>query len=372
MDLKKIFLKEACPTKIGGQAVMEGVMMRSPTRLAVAIRLTNGKIQLKTKPLPPKSKAANFPIIRGIYAFINSLVEGTKILMYSAEVLEASEQNNSVCNTSSEKDGCEEKISSHNEKVAENGSLDQENCVERGSAEQEKLRSEKPKVSKIERWIEKKYGEKALWTFMIYSSVVIAILFSVGLFILLPTFAVSLFTESITSVFLLNLLEGMVRITLFVLYILAISRMEDIKKVFEYHGAEHKTIHCYENGLELTPENAQTFYTLHPRCGTSFLMFVMIISLILFSLFGWPNIWIRILSRVILIPLVAGLSYELLKIAGNGNNFIVKILSFPGLYLQKLTTREPNKEQLEVAIAAMSAVLVDEKEPYYEGLYNKV
>ncbi len=335
MDFKKIFLKEACPTKIGGQAVMEGVMMRSPTLLAVAIRLETGRIKIKTKPLPPKSKISKVPIIRGIFAFVNSMVEGTKILMYSAQVLEESEK-----------------------KEAERKVIDNQNSADSILIEN-KGKKEKLKEPKFEKWLEKNFGEKAVWTFMIYTSVILAIIVTVGLFILFPTFIVSLFSNTISSTFLLNLIEGCVRITLFVLYVLAISRMEDIKKVFEYHGAEHKTIHCYENGLELTPENAQTFYTLHPRCGTSFLMFVMIISLILFSLFGWPNLWLRVLSRIILIPFVAGLSYELLKLAGNGDNFVVKILSIPGLYLQKLTTREPSKEQLEVAIAAMKAVMIE-------------
>ena len=147
-----------------------------------------------------------------------------------------------------------------------------------------------------------------------------------------------------------------------------IARMKDIQRVFEYHGAEHKTIHCFENNLELTPANAQTFYTLHPRCGTSFLMFVMVISLILFSLLGWPSLIWRIASRLLLIPVVAGLSYELLKWAGRSDNIVVRVLSLPGLYLQKLTTRPPDDSQLEIAIVSLKAVLVDEETPYVEGI----
>lgn len=138
--------------------------------------------------------------------------------------------------------------------------------------------------------------------------------------------------------------------------------------MFQYHGAEHKTIHCFENGVELTPENAQQFYTLHPRCGTSFLMFVMVIAVLVHALMGWPNVWLRIISRILVLPLIAGLSYELLKWAGRSDNVIVKTLSLPGIYLQKLTTKEPTNEQLEVAIAAMKAVLPENETPYFEGI----
>ena len=143
--------------------------------------------------------------------------------------------------------------------------------------------------------------------------------------------------------------------------------MSDIRRVFQFHGAEHKCIHCFENGLELTPANCQQFYTLHPRCGTSFMMFVMVISLVLFSLLGWPNLVMRIVSRLLLIPVVAGLSYELLRWAGRSDGIVVKVLSLPGLYLQKLTTCEPDDEHLEVAIAAMKAVMVSEDTPTFTG-----
>jgi uncharacterized protein YqhQ len=161
----------------------------------------------------------------------------------------------------------------------------------------------------------------------------------------------------------LNLAEGVLRIVLFIIYVALISKMEDIRNVFRYHGAEHKCIHCFENGLELTPANCQQFYTLHPRCGTSFLMFVFIIAFILHFLMGWPNLFLRIVSRLLLLPVIAGLSYELLKWAGRSDSKVVKILSMPGLYLQKITTKEPDREQLEVAIAAINAVLAEtEKE----------
>ena len=205
---------------------------------------------------------------------------------------------------------------------------------------------------------------------MIALSVIIALVFSIGIFILLPTAVIGWLKPFIGNAIVLNLIEGILRIIMFIVYIVLIARMEDIQRVFQYHGAEHKTIHCFENDLELTPANAQQFYTLHPRCGTSFLMFVMVISLILFSLLGWPSLLWRILSRLLLIPVVAGLSYELLKWAGRSDNWLVKLLSIPGLYLQKLTTRNPDDSQLEIAITSLKAVLVDPDTEYIEGIVD--
>ena len=194
---------------------------------------------------------------------------------------------------------------------------------------------------------------------MLYSSVVIALAFSIGVFIILPTGVVNLLKLVTDSVFWLNFAEGFVRIALFVLYAWGISFMKEIKTVFQYHGAEHKTIHCYEMGLDLTVENCRQFPTLHPRCGTSFLMFVFIIAFVLHFVMGWPNLWLRIITRILLLPVIAGLSYELLKWAGRSDNIIVKVLSLPGLYLQKITTKEPDDSQLEVAISSINAVLAE-------------
>jgi uncharacterized protein YqhQ len=224
---------------------------------------------------------------------------------------------------------------------------------------------------KLTIWLENKFGEKGAWNAMLWFSVALAIVFTVGIFIIAPTWVVNFFGGFVKSEVGLNLIEGVFRIALFVLYVALISRMQDIRRVFQYHGAEHKCIHCYENKIELTPENCQSFYTLHPRCGTSFLMFVMVISLIMFSLLGWPDLLIRITSRLLLIPFIAGLSYELLRWAGKSDTWLVKILSLPGIYLQKLTTREPDEKQLEVAIAAMKAAMADKDEPCYEGLCDK-
>jgi uncharacterized protein YqhQ len=191
--------------------------------------------------------------------------------------------------------------------------------------------------------------------------------FTIGVFIIAPTWIVDFFGIWVKNKIALNLIEGVFRILLFVLYTLLISRMKDIKTVFQFHGAEHQCIHCYEGGKELTPENCEDYETLHPRCGTSFLMFVMVIALLLFSLLGWPNLIIRITSRLVLVPVIAGLSYELLRWAGSADNRVVKILSVPGLLLQRITTLKPDRAQLAVAIAAMKAVLVPAETPEIDG-----
>lgn len=331
MDMSKIFLKDACPTPVGGQAILEGVMMRGMERTAIAVRIPDGRIHIKTRKNGNTSKWMKVPIVRGVFSFITSLVEGTKTLTYSADVLEYYDRK----------------------------------------LKDDKTDAESEKMGKIESLLSEKLGSQKLWSLMLAASVIFALVFSVGIFVLLPTAAVGWIKAYVSSPILLNLTEGILRIVMFLLYLSAISKMEDIKRVFQYHGAEHKTIHCFENNLELTPENAQTFYTLHPRCGTSFLMFVMIISLILFSLLGWPNLLWRLVSRIILIPVVAGTSYELLKWAGRSDNIVVRILSLPGLYLQKITTNEPDEKQLEVAIASLKAVMVDPETPCIEGIIDE-
>ena len=325
MDLSKIFIKNASPTKIGGQAVLDGIMMKGEHRTAVVVRFPDNTMHIKTEMLPEKKAWTKLPMIRGVFMFASALVTGTKTLMYSAEVIE-----------SYEGEGAE---------VYED--------------------------DKFTLFLEKKFGEKGAWNVMLYSAVVIALLVTVGVFIIAPTWVVNLCKYFTTNEIALNLIEGVFRIALFVLYVVLISKMKDIQKVFQFHGAEHMCIHCYENNLDLTPENCDKFYTLHPRCGTSFLMFVMVISLIMFSLLGWPDLFWRITSRLLLIPVIAGLSYELLRWAGRSDSLPVRILSLPGLYLQKLTTRRPDENQLEVAIAAMKAVMVDKEESCYEGLCDK-
>lgn len=321
MDYSKIFLKEAVPTSIGGQAIMEGVMMRSEEWTAIALRLPGDEIYLKREKNPPKSKLTKIPFVRGIISFFNSFIIGMKTLMDSTDVLE-------------------------------------------------QFMPEEEKDSKPG-FIERHLGERAAWNMAMTFSVIFALVVSVAVFVILPTWSGDFLAKYIGNSFALNLIEGLIRIVLFVLYILAISGMEDIKRLFQYHGAEHKSIHTFENGLELIPENAHQFETLHPRCGTSFIMFVFIISLLLFSFLGWPNLAWRIFSRLALLPVIAGISYELLKWAGRSDNIIVKVLSTPGLLLQKLTTKEPDDKQLEIAIVSLKAVLAAGSEPEMEAIVDK-
>jgi len=217
------------------------------------------------------------------------------------------------------------------------------------------------KKGKFELWIEKKFGEKAN-DILVYFSVFVAMAVGMLIFIITPTLLIHFLKTQTNNPVILNISEGILRIFIFIAYILLISRMKDIKRVFQYHGAEHKTIHCYESGLPLTVENARQFTTLHPRCGTSFLVIVMVISMILFSVIGWPSPVVRILSRFILMPVVAGISYEIIKWAGKSKSEFVRFMSYPGLLMQKLTTNEPDDQQLEVAIEALKNVLVEDEE----------
>ncbi len=293
-------------TSIGGQAVIEGVMMKGPESIAIAVRKPDGEIVLKKENLKSSRKTiSKIPIIRGMFAFIDAMVIGVKALGFSAEFIEDEESN------------------------------------------------EVKKPSKWNNFLDKN---------MIAISIVFSIFFSIGLFILLPTFAVSFVGNISNNPLVMNLIEGLIRVAIFVGYIAAISKMKDIKRVFEYHGAEHKTIFCYENGEELTAENARKFKRLHPRCGTSFLFLVMIVSILLFSFFRWPNLLARLIIRIALMPIVAGISYEIIKWAGRSNSKLVCAISAPGLWLQKITTQEPDDSQLEVAIEALKNVLVEDRE----------
>ncbi len=319
MDLKKIFLKGACPTKMGGQAVMEGIMMKGETKTALAVRVPTGESNIETTPTKTYGKWMKIPLIRGVIAFVDSLIYGVKTLMNSAEILEEYDD-------------------------------------------------EEYEPSKFEVWLEKKFGEKGVWNFLVYTSVIIALAFTIGVFIILPTGAVAIMKLFTQSVFWLNLVEGLLRIALFIGYVWGISFMPDIRRVFRFHGAEHKTIHAFENLPQdengpdlnaLTVEECRQYPTLHPRCGTSFLMFVFIIAFACHFLLGWPTLWLRIVTRLLLLPVIAGLSYELLRWAGPSDNIVVKIISLPGLWLQKITTKEPDDEMLEVAINAVKAVCDD-------------
>jgi uncharacterized protein YqhQ len=282
---------------VGGQAVMEGVMMRGVSTWAVGVRKPDGEVDVQSFPLvswTKRHRVFRLPVIRGVVALVQSLNIGFKALGMSA-----------------------------------NAQLDEE---------------EEPISG-------------AMW----FGTVLVALVFAVGLFFVVPVGLTSLFKDQLGSAFLFWLVEGIVRTAIFLGYIVLIARVPDLRRVFEFHGAEHKTISCYEAGLPLTPENAQRFSRLHPRCGTSFLLIVMIVAIFVFAPIGLPEWYILLASRILGVPLIAGLSFEVIKWAGkNRRKAWVQKLMWPGLMLQKLTTREPDHEQLAVAIAAMEAVLAVE------------
>ncbi len=332
MDLNRIFMKNATPTKTGGQAIMEGIMMRGANKTAVCIRMPDHALHMKIQNNKEQSKWMKIPIVRGCVSFFAALIQGTRTLMYSADVLEAYD-----------------------------GPIpDDYKGLSTGAGEE-------TTEDKLTLWLEKHFGKEKSWNIMMYFSVVVALVFTIGLFIILPTAVVKLCERFTESAFLLNLIEGIIRIGLFIGYVALIRLMNDIKRVFQFHGAEHKTIHCFENGLELTPENADGFYTLHPRCGTSFLMFVMVLTVLFYACLGWPSLLWRIVSRLLLLPIIAGGSYELLRWAGSSDAWLVKMISLPGILLQKLTTCEPEYEHLEVAIAAIKAAEGEPLPEEYEG-----
>jgi uncharacterized protein YqhQ len=373
MDFNKIFIKDACPTKIGGQAVMEGIMMKGGDRTALCVRMPDERMYMVTEKLKPVGFWHGVPIVRGVIVFIDSLVTGVRSLMKSAELLEAGgawdEDDDAADGESAAENQDSVAVGGDASAVTDGGAAaeNQDSVAAGGDGGPEIVIKE----DRFTRWLERTFGEGATMSFVLIVSVVVAIAFTVGIFIVLPTWVMNFFGGLVENAIALNFIEGGMRIALFVLYVVAISRMKDIQTVFKFHGAEHECIHCYESDMELTPENCQRFETLHPRCGTSFLMFVMVIALLLFSMLGWPDLLPRILSRIVLIPLIAGLSYELLKWAGKSVSPVVKVLSVPGLLLQKLTTMRPDEKQLVVAIAAMKAVLVPADTPLFEGYCDK-
>ncbi|WP_352419516.1 DUF1385 domain-containing protein [Proteiniborus sp.] len=301
-------------TTIGGQALIEGVMMKGPKDIAIAVRKPDNQIELKKEAintLSTRYKFLKWPFIRGVVGLVEAMVIGVQSLMYSAQFYE------------------------------------EEEATEPG---------------KIDKFFEKIFKDKAENVAM-YISVFISMLIAVVVFMLGPTFITNLIKRSIEAPIILNLIEGLIRILMFLVYVVAISKMKDIQRVFQYHGAEHKTIHCYEYEEELTVANVKKYPILHPRCGTSFLFMVMIISILVFSFFGWPNPLKRFLIRIIMLPVIAGISYEVNRIIGRSGSKLAYILSYPGLLIQKIaTTREPDDSMIEVAIEALKGVLVDDKE----------
>lgn len=305
--------------RIGGQAVIEGVMMKNMDRYAVSVRKPNGKIETKVEEcvsFAEKHPLFQLPVFRGMVNFLESVVIGMKTLNYSASFYE-----------------------------------DEEEQTE----------------SRTEQLLEKILGEKAEKIIM-GIVLVFSLAISIGLFMILPYIASEALGKLIRNEYVILFMEGIIRIAIFLGYIVLISRMEDIKRVFMYHGAEHKTINCLEAGVPLTPENVDNFSRLHKRCGTSFIFIVMIISMVFFFFIRVDTIWLRIVLRLLFLPLVAGVSYEFIRLAGSSDHPLVQIFSKPGLALQRLTTKEPDHSMIEVAIASVEGVF-DWRE-YLENLHK--
>lgn len=291
-------------SNIGGQAVLEGIMMKNGAKYAVAVRRPDGEIEVKIdehQGAKKWGKLTKIPFVRGVFNFIDSLVLGMKTITYSASFYE--EEDTSVILTEDE------------------------------AAKQKKKDD-----------------------FIMAVTMVISVVLAMGLFMVLPYFVSNLFKDIVTSRFLRTVLEAFVRIALFVGYILAISRMKDIQRTFMYHGAEHKCINCIEHGMELTLENVKKSSKQHKRCGTSFLFFVVFVSVIVCFFITAEEQWLRVAIRIALLPLIAGISYEIIRLAGSSENPVVELLSKPGLALQNLTTREPEDDMIEVAIRAVEEV----------------
>lgn len=295
-----------CKSKsIGGQALIEGVMMRGPKFIAVAVRKPDGGIQTKVEPIPEVYSKGIFqyPIIRGIGALVSSMSIGIGALTYSADIA--------------------------------------------GYAEED---------SKFDKWIRAKFGENAeniLKVIAIASSFILAI----AVFGVLPTLISALLKNWTDNAIILSAMEGIVKLVIFLSYIFFISKIGDVHRVFEYHGAEHMSIHCLEAGLDLTPDNVKKFSPIHERCGTSFLIYLMILSIAIYSFIPWSSLSNRVLIKILLLPVISGLGYEVLKLNARVNNPFLKFLSKPGLWVQKITTQVPDEAQIQVAIASLKSVL---------------
>ena len=307
------------PSGIGGQAVIEGIMMRNKNKYSIAVRKPDNEIEVvvkESRDLTEKHQWLNFPIIRGIVSFVDSLVTGISTINYSASFYD-------------------------------------------DPAEQEKT-----KIDEVGKNILKDKFESVLMAV----TVILSIFFAIGLFMVLPYLAARLVSKYIISKTLLNFIEGVVRLLIFVIYILLISMMKDIKRTFMYHGAEHKCINCIENGARLTPENVKNSSRYHKRCGTSFLFIVMIISIIVFMFISADTAWLRLVIRLLLVPVIAGISYEFIMFAGKSDSKLANALSVPGMWVQRLTTREPDLDMIAVAIKSVEAVI--DWEAYQDAMHK--
>lgn len=328
---------------IGGQAVMEGIMMKNGDAYALAVRLPDGQIQVEQseyKGIVSGKKILSVPFIRGVFNFIDSMVLGMKTLTRSADIaIEAEKAQTCASDADLQKCGeCEAAVRMQASEKSGNAAKDA-GCRKAGVVAGKKK--------------DEKSGDNGL---LMAGTIVLAVLLAVGLFMVLPVLAASLAKRWITSTLVITLLEGIIRLCIFGVYIVLISKMEDIQRVFMYHGAEHKCINCIEHGLELNVENVRKSSRLHKRCGTSFMLLVMLVSFIVFLFVRVDTVWLRVVSRVLLLPVVAGISYEVLKLAGRSDSLVIQAISKPGLMMQKMTTKEPDDQMIEVAIRAVEAV----------------
>lgn len=310
---KKDASQEQFKTMIGGQALIEGIMMRGPDKQAVVVR-SKGELVEKVEQLHPakeKCPVWGWPLIRGVVNFFASMVCGVKALMYSADFFVEEETE--------------------------------------------------PEASKFDQWLEKHIGAERMEKMLVPFAVVLGVAFSVGIFILLPAVIIEMLSGIIPNYFIRNLLEGALRIAIFVGYLAAVSQMKDMKRVFSYHGAEHKTIRCYESKKELTVENVATMSRFHPRCGTSFLFVIMVISILVFTIIRVENPFVRVLFRLLLLPVVVAISYEINRFVGRHDNAVTRFLVKPGLWFQNFTTNEPDDSMIEVAIRALKLVLPEKE-----------
>lgn len=303
-------------SKIGGQALIEGIMMRGIDTEAMAVRLPDGSIDLEQWKLPKAKWYQKTPFVRGPVNFVTTLIDGYKCLSKSAD---------------------------------------------------KSLQEENENPSKLEKWLEEKLGDKLMSAVMFISGV-LGVALALALFIYLPALAtrgLAMLFPGLDDIYILkNVIEGVIKIGIFILYIWLTSLLKDIRRTYEYHGAEHKTISCYEAGDELTVENVKKHTRFHPRCGTSFIFLVLFISIIVNTLFmlPWEQVWLRALLKLCVLPIIVSIAYEVIKLNGKYDNIITKIISAPGLWIQRLTTREPNDSQIEVALAAFIPCIPEDKE----------
>lgn len=309
---KETTCQEKFKTSIGGQALIEGILMQGPDKRAIVVRGPEGLVT-KTEPVRKRHGFAIWPFVRGVVRFCESMVSGVKALMYSADFFP----------------------------------------------------EEESEPSKLDQWLEKKLGSEKMEKFVVYLAVALGIGLSVLLFFLLPTLIGGAFDFLVRNAVWRSIVEGIIRVAIFLGYMILVSKMKDMRRVFSYHGAEHKTIRCYEAGLPLTVENTRGMTRLHPRCGTSFLFMVVVISILISAVFSAivpiENVLLRMLSRLALIPIIVAIAYEFNRFAGEHDNAVTRVLTKPGMWFQTFTTNEPDDSMLEVAIEALKLVLPEEE-----------